>query len=128
MKACSNFGRSLAIPRPRACGAGFGSTRTSQYWRRARGDQRSRGARHAARARARRPAASNASSAEPNTPPPTISASRAATAGNPEPLSGRIASAMTSVATAMMAISRALGPTAGLRDAIVKLTRIRPRD
>jgi hypothetical protein len=30
MKACSNFGRSLAIPRPRACGAGFGSTRTSQ--------------------------------------------------------------------------------------------------
>ena len=28
MKTCSNFGRSLAIPRPRACGGGFGSTRT----------------------------------------------------------------------------------------------------
>ena len=34
MRACSNFGRSLAIPRPRACGAGFGSTGTCQYWRR----------------------------------------------------------------------------------------------
>ena len=33
-----------------------------------------------------------------------------------------IPSAMTSVATAMMAISRALGRTAGLRDAIIRLT------
>jgi len=54
--------------------------------------------------------------------PPTISASRTVTAGDPKPLSGRIASAMTSVATAMMAISRALGRTAGLRDAIIRLT------